>query len=116
MPSVRDDPAGYPVALPSPTPRSTGQGLAPTGAPAPVPRTAAGTKVRNGLDIVVGVIRPVTILACVILGWPWYLIFVPIIVTSIWKTKKGQDRAERERAETARKRQLEQERRERGER
>lgn len=103
--------------LPSPTPQSPGQGITPVGAPPPVAPTGLGKKVRNAADIVVGVIWPVTILACFILGWGhWYLIFVPIIVTSLWENKKGQDRAERERLEKARKRQLEQERRDRGER
>lgn len=102
--------------LPAPTPRSPGQGVTPVGASVSVAPTGLGKKVRSTVDIVVGVIWPVTILACFILGWRhWYLIFVPIIVTSLWESKKGQDRAERERLEQARKRQLEQERRDRDE-
>ena len=91
--------------LPSPTPRSPRQDIAASSTP-PVPQTPVQQKLLSAVDVVVGVIWPVTILACFILGWRhWYLIFVPIIVTSIWGKKKGQDKAEQERLEKARKQQ-----------
>jgi hypothetical protein len=41
------------------------------------------------------------------LHWdPWYLIFVPIIVSSIWGRRKAQERAEHERIERANRHQL----------
>lgn len=93
--------------LPSPTPRSPGKGIAPAGTPAPPAPVGLSKKVSNTLDIIVGAIWPVTILALFITGWHyWYLIFVPMIISSIWGTKKAQDKAERERLERARKREL----------
>jgi hypothetical protein len=100
--------------LPSPTPRFPGKDVAPLNAPPPVPEVGIPKRVRNTIDIMVGAIWPIAILTCFIVGWGhWYLIFVPMIISSIWESKKGQDRAERERLEKQRKKQLEQERQER---
>ena len=93
--------------LPSPTPRSPGKAVAaanpqPTAPPVPVSK-----RVWGAVDIIVGAIWPITLIALFALNWhPWYLIFVPIIVSSIWGRRRAQENAERERLEKERKRQL----------
>ncbi len=92
--------------LPSPTPQSPSGKAAPavlahhddrpgTGAPVGFSR-----RTRNTIDLLVGVAWPVTIALCFIIGWDhWYLIFVPLILTSVWEKKKQQDAAELKRWE-----------------
>jgi hypothetical protein len=90
--------------LPSPTPQSpTGKPappvLAQPGGPAASP-VGVSRKTRNTIDLLVGIAWPVTIALCFLVGWNhWWLIFAPIILTSLWEKKKQQDAAELKRWE-----------------
>jgi hypothetical protein len=93
--------------LPSPTPRSPGKDVAPAASRQPAPPAPIAKRVWGAVDIVVGAIWPITLLVLFALHWhPWYLIFVPIIVSSIWGQRRAQHRAEQERIEKARRQQL----------
>lgn len=87
--------------LPAPTPRSVGLTPAVPTFSAPIPAASPGRpetmskKTRNTIDLVVGLLWPVTIAACFILGWSnWWLLFVPFVASSIWESRKKQDRDE----------------------
>jgi hypothetical protein len=93
------------VDLPSPTPQSpTGKASPPVlsqqpGQPAGPPFGVAA-KTRHTIDLLVGLAWPVTIALCFIVGWDhWWLIFAPIVLTSVWEKKKQQDAAELKRWE-----------------
>lgn len=96
------------IDLPSPTPRSPGKAVAPVNPqPAAAPVTVSKQDWGAG-DVIVGAIWPITIIVLFAVHWqPWYLIFVPVIVSSIWGGRRRvQENAERERLENERKRQL----------
>ncbi|WP_195908965.1 DUF1707 domain-containing protein [Microlunatus sp. Gsoil 973] len=98
--------------LPSPTPRSPGSDVAPLAGQPPAsqpsaPASVVPKRLWGAIDIVVGAIWPITLLVLFALHWdPWYLIFVPIIVSSIWGRRKAQERADHERIERANRHQL----------
>ena len=92
--------------LPSPTPRSPSGKAAPPvlshqpGLPAAGPPFGVSRKTRNTIDLLVGIAWPVTIALCFVIGWNhWWLIFAPIVLTSVWEKKKQQDAAELKRWE-----------------
>ncbi|MBO0812899.1 MAG: DUF1707 domain-containing protein [Microlunatus sp.] len=96
--------------LPSPTPRSPGHGVAPLAAQPRVPERARNKRLTNAVDIVMGAIWPITLLVLFATHWQyWYLIFVPMIVSSLWGGRRAQLRAERERLQPGRNRELGQE-------
>ncbi|GAB3920032.1 hypothetical protein GCM10011575_35660 [Microlunatus endophyticus] len=95
--------------LPSPTPRSPGQAVEPAKPQPATPAVPVSKRVWGAMDVVAGAIWPITLIALFALRWhPWYLIFIPIIVSSIWGRRRAQENAERERLEAERKRQLDQ--------
>lgn len=95
------------IDLPSPTPRSPGKAVAPVNPQPAAPPVPVSKRVWGAVDVVVGAIWPITLIVLFALHWgPWYLIFVPIIVSSIWGGRRAQENAERERLEKERKRQL----------
>lgn len=94
------------VDLPSPTPHSpTGKVAPPVSAgpdavPGSGPPIGFSRRARNTIDLLAGIAWPVTIALCFVIGWNhWYLIFAPIILTSVWEKKKQQDAAELKRWE-----------------
>ncbi|WP_210414780.1 DUF1707 SHOCT-like domain-containing protein [Microlunatus elymi] len=99
--------------LPAPNPRHPGTGLAPTAANAaqPVAQHPPGMplRTRNTIDAVFWIIWPVTIGLITWLDWGnfWWLIFLPIALSSIWQRKKALDAADRKRWEKEQRRAVE---------
>jgi hypothetical protein len=87
--------------LPAPSPRSPGAGVAPIAASTAVDRPEVMTqKTRNTVDVMVGLLWPITIAVCFLIGWEyWWLLFAPFVASSIWENRKKQDKAELERWE-----------------
>ena len=93
--------------LPSPTPRSAGTAVTPANPRPATPPVPVGKRVWGAVDIIAGAIWPITLILLFALHWhPFYLIFVPIIVSSVWGRRRAQENAERERLEKERRRQL----------
>jgi len=93
--------------LPSPTPRSPGQSVEPIEPQPAVPPVPVSKRVWGAVDVVVGAIWPITLIVLFATHWnAWYLIFIPIIVSSMWGRRRAQENAERERLEKERRRHL----------
>jgi hypothetical protein len=87
--------------LPAPTPRTPAvQPAATTAMPQLRPQSDGlmSRRMSNTLDLVTGLLWPVTIGLLFLIGWEhWYLIFIPIALSSVWGHRKEQDKAERDR-------------------
>ncbi|HEY9291434.1 MAG TPA: DUF1707 domain-containing protein [Microlunatus sp.] len=89
--------------LPAPTPKNPGTALArqPAAAqPVPTPQPPGMSKAtRHTIDAVFWIVWPVTIGLITLLSWGdfWWLIFLPIALTSIWQRKKAIDIEEQKR-------------------
>ena len=89
------------VDLPSPTPHSPGSSVTPAAQPSqPVPDPNEGLlspRTHHTMDILVGLLWPITLAVLFfVTGWnQWWLIFVPIVASSIWGRRKQQDNDER---------------------